>query len=368
MLPEPLAWVGADHFFVDFVHADGEALDGFVAREVFWGGVERRAHFYREFEGLEAAQRDEAAQREGDHRRAGEDGEGGGAGGRAGLLSEEGRFEAVVAVLVGERAEAAVFAQHGYDAHHRRFFVDGLEARGRAQRRYELALERAVGVAHDAAEGPAAREPRGRELPVAEVRGEYYDAFAAREGVFEVRGEYYDAFAAREGVFHVFRAFDADGHTVDERRVVLPREQLDAGPYHVLVGFGEYFFTLGFAFFGEAEHDVAARDVFADAEEFDERDERQREGLGPPAGAYARAMSGSASALARQPGRMLRAKAMKARTCMSVIFFLLSSFIRLPPFGVSVFCAAKARGLRCVCVRYLNFMRRKSFFPTLSCA
>lgn len=264
MLPEPLAGVGADHFFVDFVHADGEVLDGFVAREVFWGGVERRAHFYREFEGLEAAQR------EGDHRRAGEDGEGGGAGGRAGLLSEEGRFEAVVAVLVGERAEAAVFAQHGYDAHHRRFFVDGLEARGRAQRRYELALERAVGVAHDAAEGPAAREPRGRELPVAEVRGEYYDAFAAREGVF-----------------HVFRAFDADGHAVDERRVVLPREELDAGPYHVLVGFGEYALALGAAFFREAEHYVAARDVFADAEEFDERDERQREGLGPPAGAYA---------------------------------------------------------------------------------
>ena len=56
------------------------------------------------------------------------------------------------------------------------------------------------------------------------------------------------------------------------------------------------------------------------------------------------AISGSARALARHPGRMLRAKAMNARTCISVIFFLLSSFIRLPPFGVSLFCAAKVRG------------------------
>lgn len=264
VLPEPLAGVGADHFFVDFVHADGEVLDGFVAREVFGGGVERRAHFYCEFEGLDAAQG------EWHQRRAGEDGEGGGAGGRAGLVSEEGRFEIVVAVLVGKRAEAAVFLEQRYYAHHRRFFVDGLEARGRAKRRYELALERAVGVAHDAAEGPAAREPRGRELPVAEVRGEYHYALAAREGVF-----------------YVFCAFDAYGHAVDERRVVLPREQFDSGPYHVLVRFGEYALALGFAFFWEAEHDVTARHVLAYAEQFYERDERQRERLGPPAGAYA---------------------------------------------------------------------------------
>ena len=150
MLPEPLAGVGADHFFVDFVHFDGLVFYGVVAAQLFWSGGERRAHFFREFERLQAAQR------EGDHRRAGEDGEDGGAGRRAGLVPEERRFETVVAVLVGERAEAAVFAQHGYDAHHRRFFIYRLEARGRAQRRYELALERAVGVAHYAAEGPAA--------------------------------------------------------------------------------------------------------------------------------------------------------------------------------------------------------------------
>ena len=102
-----------------------------------------------------------------------------------------------------------------------------------------------------------------------------------------MRGEYYDAFAACEGVFDVLRAFDADGHAVDERRVVLPREQLDAGPYHVLVGFCKYFLALGAAFFRKAEHYVAARDVFADAEEFYKRNQRQRESLGPPAGAYA---------------------------------------------------------------------------------
>ena len=335
MLPEPLARVGADHFFVDFVHFDRLVFDGFVAAQLFRGRRERRAHFYRKFERLDAAQC------EGHQRRACEDGEGRRACGGAGLVPEERSLEAVVAVLVGERAEAAVFAQHGYDAHHRRFFVDGLEARGRAQRRYELALERAVGVAHDAAEGPAAREPRGRELPVAEVRGEYYDAFAAREGVF-----------------HVFRAFDADGHAVDERRVVLPREQLDAGPYHVLVRFGEYAFALGAAFFREAEHYVAARDVFADAEEFDERDERQREGLGPPAWAYAPREGHEGAHL-------------------HVGYFFSSLFVHSPAAfrGVGVL-RRKSEGrlsppalyLRYVCVRYLNFMRRKSFFPTLSCA
>ena len=127
-------------------------------------------------------------------------------------------------------------------------------------------------------------------------------------------------------VFYVFRAFDAYGHAVDERRVVLPREQFDAGPYHVLVGFGEYALALGAAFFRETEQYVAARDVFADAEEFDERDQRQREGLGPPAGAYA---------------------PREGHECahLHIGYFFSSLFVHSPAaFRGVVFCAAKVRG------------------------
>ena len=116
VLPEPLAGVGADHFFVFFVHTDREAAHGLFTFH-FRGRRDRSADGKAEFEGLKAREC------HGDHRRFCEYGEGGRAGGRRGFLSEEGRGDALIApMLVREDADRFVMSQQGDDSFHRGVF------------------------------------------------------------------------------------------------------------------------------------------------------------------------------------------------------------------------------------------------------